>query len=89
MAERDGTHPDPEHPSVRRYIGGQRIYFHCSRPWERASTIVGNTNVTDPRLIDAGQVSAARRASRLNTRMPPSGSDVGLPLPEEEMKGDG
>nr|AIU93465.1 hypothetical protein LRS1606.31 [Rhodococcus sp. NS1] len=60
MAERDGTHPDPEHDSMRRYIGGQRIYFERTRPWERATIIVDNTNFDDPRIIDVGQVSAAR-----------------------------
>ena len=26
MAERDGTSPDPEHPGMRRYVHGQRLY---------------------------------------------------------------
>ena len=54
-----GTHPDRRHDSMRRYIGGQRIYFEQARPWERATIIVDNTNFDDPRTIDADQVSAA------------------------------
>ncbi len=59
MAARDGTHPDPRHDSMRRYIGGQRIYFEQARPWEQATIIVDNTNFDDPRIIGAAQVSAA------------------------------
>ncbi|WP_211096766.1 uridine kinase [Arthrobacter echini] len=42
MAVRDGSNPDPEHPSMRRYMGGQRLYFDAARPWERATFVVDN-----------------------------------------------
>lgn len=35
LAERDGSHPDPEHPSMRRYVEGQRIYLASCRPHDR------------------------------------------------------
>lgn len=43
MARRDGTHPDPEHPTMRRYVEGQRIYLAVCRPRERATMVVDNT----------------------------------------------
>ncbi|MFI5933343.1 uridine kinase [Actinoplanes sp. NPDC051494] len=40
MAARDGSHPDPEHPSQARYVQGQKLYFAECRPWERASLVI-------------------------------------------------
>jgi uridine kinase len=60
MAERDGTHPDPEHESMRRYVGGQRIYFERSRPWERASIVVDNSRFDEPRIVDAAHIDTGR-----------------------------
>lgn len=45
LAERDGSHPDPEHPSQARYVGGQRPYFAAAHPRERADIV---PDVTDP-----------------------------------------
>lgn len=42
MSDRDGTHPDPAHPSVRRYVEGQEIYFRRCRPRQRADVVVDN-----------------------------------------------
>ena len=53
MALRDGSHPDPEHPSMRRYVEGQRIYLARSRPAERATVVIDNTDVGDPRVVRA------------------------------------
>lgn len=44
MAQRDGSHPDPEHPTMRRYIDGQRIYLATCRPHERATLVLDNTD---------------------------------------------
>ena len=44
MAERDGGHPDPEHPSMRRYVEGQRIYFAACRSRERATVVMDSTH---------------------------------------------
>lgn len=41
-AARDGTNPDPAHPSVARYVEGQRIYLARCRPKERATVVVAN-----------------------------------------------
>jgi len=51
MADRDGSHPDPEHPSMQRYVQGQRLYFDACRPWQRAAVAVDNADPHHPRLI--------------------------------------
>jgi len=58
MALRDGSNPDPEHPAMKRYVGGQRMYFKSAQPWNRASFVVDNANYSLPRLIETNQVSA-------------------------------
>ena len=60
MAIRNGSHPDPEHPTMRRYVGGQRLCFEASRPWERATFVVDNSNFASPQIIRTGEVSAVR-----------------------------
>lgn len=52
MAARDGSNPDPEHPSMRRYVEGQRMYFERERPWDYAAYVVDNSDVRMPRIID-------------------------------------
>jgi uridine kinase len=51
MAHRDGTHPDPEHPSVRRYVEGQRLYFRSCAPQLRTDILVDNIDFNAPRLL--------------------------------------
>lgn len=51
MALRDGTSPDPDHPSMRRYVEGQREYFRQSRPQQRATILIDNNNVHDPGIL--------------------------------------
>ncbi|MFI7597695.1 uridine kinase [Actinoplanes sp. NPDC049681] len=53
MAARDGSHPDPGHPSQARYVQGQRLYFAACEPWKRASVVVDNTDLSRPRLAGA------------------------------------
>ena len=43
MAMRDGTNPDPAHPSLARYVEGQRLYLDRCRPMDRATVVVDNT----------------------------------------------
>lgn len=43
MAVRDGANPDPEHPSNRRYVQGQRHYFATCDPCERATIVLDNS----------------------------------------------
>jgi uridine kinase len=50
MAARDGTVPDPDHPSMRRYVDAQRIYFSECSPKARATVVVDNADVTEPAL---------------------------------------
>ncbi|GAA1914109.1 uridine kinase [Arthrobacter gandavensis] len=60
MAVRNGSNPDPEHPTMSRYVGGQRLYFDAARPWERASFVVDNSVFTSPKLIHPDEVSTLR-----------------------------
>lgn len=54
MAERDGTPPDPEDPSMQRYIGAQRTYFEQRSPWTRADLVVDNTDLAAPFVVTGG-----------------------------------
>lgn len=58
MALRDGSNPDPEHTSMNRYVGGQRIYFANSQPWSHATRVVDNTVPNKPRIIHPERSSA-------------------------------
>ena len=51
MSVRDGTDPDTAHPTMRRYVEGQRIYLRTCSPRESASVIVDNTDPADPRVL--------------------------------------
>jgi len=51
MALRDGTNPDPAHPSMRRYVEAQRIYFNACAPHDRADLLIDNADVSAPRFI--------------------------------------
>lgn len=57
MSLRDGSHPSPEHSSMRRYVDGQRLYYAAARPWDRATLVVDNSG-DEPRIIDPRQASA-------------------------------
>ncbi|AJT43095.1 uridine kinase [Psychromicrobium lacuslunae] len=57
MALRDGSNPDPEHPSMRRYVQGQRLYFAQCEPWHRASLVIDNSEPQSPRLLDSTEFS--------------------------------
>ena len=60
MSLRDGSDPDPEHESMRRYVGGQRLYFATARPWERATHVIDNADPSARRIIPGPESSAAR-----------------------------
>ena len=51
MAARDGSNPDPGHPTMRRYVHGQRLYFEAARPWERATFVIDNSDFAAPKVI--------------------------------------
>ena len=51
MATRDGTVPDPQHPSMRRYVEAQQLYFGQCAPHQRASVVIENTVLDAPRLV--------------------------------------
>ncbi|WP_233625488.1 uridine kinase [Actinoplanes sp. ATCC 53533] len=50
MASRDGTNPDPGHPSMRRYVEAQRIYFNACAPRQRADILIDNRDLSTPRI---------------------------------------
>ncbi len=50
MASRDGTHPDPSHPSIARYVEGQRLYIRACKPADRAILVVDNTDFDQPAI---------------------------------------
>jgi Uridine kinase len=60
MAARNGSNPDSEHPTMLRYVGGQRLYFEAARPWERATFVVDNSDFASPEIVRPGMVSAIR-----------------------------
>jgi uridine kinase len=51
MSVRDGSHPDPDHPSMRRYVEGQRLYLRSCVPHARAHVVVDNTDPLDPVVV--------------------------------------
>lgn len=53
LAARDGSHADPAHPSIARYVGGQQKYFAAAEPWQRAHVIVDATDLDAPALVPA------------------------------------
>ena len=59
MADSDGTNPDPGHPSIRRYVEAQRLYFAACAPRQRASIVIDNTAINAPQILSqqsAGQL---------------------------------
>lgn len=51
MAQRDGSHPDPNHPANRRYLEGQELYLRSCRPETRADVVLDVTDVTAPLVV--------------------------------------
>ena len=51
MAVRDGSDPDPAHPSQARYVEGQRIYFDTCDPRGRADVVVDNSDLAWPSIV--------------------------------------
>lgn len=51
MADRDGSEPDPEHPSLARYVLAQRRYLARRQPRQRADVVVDNTVLAAPVLV--------------------------------------
>lgn len=51
MALRDGTSPDPDHLSMRRYVEGQREYSRQCQPQQRATILIDNNNLHAPKIL--------------------------------------
>ncbi|MCT9868739.1 uridine kinase [Paenarthrobacter aurescens] len=61
MSRRDGSNPDPDHPSMQRYVGGQRLYFENAQPWSRATRVIDNTLPQEPRLMSPREAMGRHR----------------------------
>ncbi|MEI9907353.1 MAG: AAA family ATPase [Actinomycetota bacterium] len=51
LSSRDGSIPDPSHPSLNRYVEGQRIYFERCSPRSRASLVIDNSDLKLARIV--------------------------------------
>ncbi|MFI7068237.1 uridine kinase [Kribbella sp. NPDC050124] len=51
MAARDGTNPDPNHPTIQRYITAQHRYSKTCTPRSRATVVIDNTIPEAPHLV--------------------------------------
>jgi len=51
MVHRDGTSPDPNDPSMARYVAGQRLYFAKCGPARRAAVVIDNTDPERPAVV--------------------------------------
>lgn len=51
MATRDGTNPDPNHPSIQRYIAAQHLYTKACSPQTRATVVIENTTPEAPHFV--------------------------------------
>lgn len=50
-AARGFGHPDPSHPSNRRYVEGQRLYIRECDPASRATVVIDNTDLAAPVVL--------------------------------------
>jgi uridine kinase len=51
MAARDGTVPDPQHASMRRYVEAQQLYLGMCAPQQQASIVIDNAVLDAPHLV--------------------------------------
>lgn len=65
MARRDGSHPDPDHPSLHRYVAGQRLYLDRCHPQGRADLVIDNRPDTGGASADGVAAVVAELVSRL------------------------
>ena len=59
MATRDGSHLDPTHAGVARYVRGQQLYFAACRPWQRTDLVVDATDLDHPTRIRSQETKAS------------------------------
>lgn len=50
-AQRDGSSPDPQAETNRRYVEGQKIYLRECHPQGQASLVVDNNDLENPRSV--------------------------------------
>ena len=51
MAQRNGSSPDINDPSNRRYIEGQKLYLQTCSPKAHATIVINNENLSAPGLL--------------------------------------
>ena len=54
MYVRDGLDRDPFAASNRRYVEGQRLYLAACRPAQKASVVIDNDDLHNPRMLTSG-----------------------------------
>jgi uridine kinase len=64
MAARDGSNPDPAHPSMRRYVEAQKLYLAQCTPQRRASVVVDNLSFDAPRIVSPKDLATAAERGR-------------------------
>jgi uridine kinase len=50
-AARDGSSPDLNAAENRRYVEGQKLYFHQCQPRREATIVINNENLTSPDIM--------------------------------------
>lgn len=50
-ASRDGSSPDPEAPSNRRYVEGQRLYLRSCQPEAKATIVIDYNDLSAPSIV--------------------------------------
>ncbi len=59
MAVRDGSDPDPDAASNRRYVEGQRIYFRECDPQARADILIDHNDIARPMVRRPGDLKGS------------------------------
>jgi uridine kinase len=60
MAGRDGSRPDPDHPSLRRYSEAQQLYLDSCAPQRRASIVIDNNDLAAPVISLSAPIQSDR-----------------------------
>jgi uridine kinase len=51
LANRDGSSPDPEHRSLRRYLLAHQLYTAACSPRDRADFVIDNSMIDSPAIL--------------------------------------
>ena len=51
LANRDGSSPDPDHPTLRRYLLAHQLYTTACAPRDRADFLIDNSSIDVPTIL--------------------------------------